>query len=158
LQNWTRCLGAFGLLLARLPLIEQFLDFFLVLAAPLCPRNLHSSSDASQASLPREKPNSRQPVKSISKESKSSIDQQKTAHSASSKQPAAAEESFYTGRGVQPRKTIDGLPVFSLAEMVTIDPSTFLFDNFRVLGHQPGLGRHCSVPVRLRLLPLASTK
>jgi hypothetical protein len=69
--------------------------------------------------LPKKSAASFGEISKLSKpKSKAAIDQKKSADIVQPKQPSAAEESFYTGRGVQPRKTIDGLPVFSLAEMV----------------------------------------
>jgi hypothetical protein len=61
---------------------------------------------------------SAQVAKGSKKNSKATHAQRENTEAAGAKQPTAAEVSFYTGRGVQPRKTIDGLPVFSLAEMV----------------------------------------
>jgi hypothetical protein len=69
--------------------------------------------------LPKKSAASFEEISKLSKpKSKAAIDKKKSADVVQPKQPTAAEESFYTGRGVQPRKTIDGLPVFSLAEMV----------------------------------------
>jgi hypothetical protein len=77
------------------------------------------SSEVSQQALPKKTAAASEEVaKSSKQKSKAALTQQKSAEAVQPKQPTAAEESFYTGRGVQPRKTIDGLPVFSLAEMV----------------------------------------
>ncbi len=87
-----------------------------------------AGSEAGRPSLPQQKPaaSAQQKAAASDEASTSSKKNSKNSHAQKTaidirvpKLPAAAEESFYTGRGVQPRKTIDGLPVFSLAEMVT---------------------------------------
>jgi hypothetical protein len=75
-------------------------------------------SEPSRLSLPQKSAAGDEDLKASKKKSKIASVQKTAIDVAASKKPAAAEESFYTGRGVQPRKTIDGLPVFSLAEMV----------------------------------------
>jgi hypothetical protein len=81
-------------------------------------RERSASSEPSRPSLPQKSAAGDEVSKASKKTSKGTLVQKTVLDGAGSKQPAAAEESFYTGRGAQPRKTIDGLPVFSVAEMV----------------------------------------
>jgi hypothetical protein len=99
--------------------------------------------------LPQKSAAGHEALKVSKKNSKIDL-KQKAAIDTVPKQPAAAEESFYTGRGVQPRKTIDGLPVFSLAEMVPRSNNFWyhVLDSV-ISGHQPGLWWHSALPVRL---------
>jgi hypothetical protein len=76
------------------------------------------SSQPSQQSVIQSTAVSDKAAKTSQQKSKCTLPQNNSVDAALSKQPPAAEESFYTGRGAQPRKTIDGLPVFSLSEMV----------------------------------------
>jgi hypothetical protein len=97
-------------------LLRQCMVFLRVIALHLV--TCAFSSQPSQASLLQKPAVIVEVAKVSNKNSKGTLTQKKNTEAVGSKQPTAAEESFYTGRGVQPRKTIDGLPVFSLAEMV----------------------------------------
>jgi hypothetical protein len=92
-------------------------------------RECSSGPEPSRPSLSQKAAAGDEVSKASTKKTKVALVQKIASDGAGPKQPAAAEESFYTGRGVQPRKTIDGLPVFSVAEMVMLHLKCFCHDH-----------------------------